>query len=127
LSGISSSYGTSEERIEWVSPPISVQIMNPYLLSLLTDSSVEIHELATLSSIQRIQISSPSPHNLSLAICCEDYQKFIGGQPSNFLYHAYLCNGEQLSVLRMVPLANQVNSLKIQFTSLLYSLFPLMN
>lgn len=98
----------SEERIEWPSSPTAIQILNPYLLSLLSDSSVEIHELATLTSIQRIQISS-TPHGLSIAACIEDHHKLIGGQPSGFVNHVYLCNGEQLSVLRMVPIANQVS------------------
>lgn len=108
LSGGSFAFGSqNEERIEWVAPPTAVHILNPFLLSLLSDSSIEVHEIATLTSIQKIQISSPSPHILSLAICHDDMYR-TGTAPSVFQNHAYICNGEQLSVLRMIPLSAQV-------------------
>lgn len=109
LSGASFAYGSqNEERIEWVAPPVAVHILNPFLLSVLSDSSIEIHEIATLTSIQKIQISSPSPHVLSLAVCSDDLYR-NGSAPSSFQNHAYICNGEQLSVLRMIPLSSQVS------------------
>ncbi len=112
LSGASFTFGSqNEERIEWTAPPTSIHILNPFLLTLLSDSSVEIHEMATLTSIQKLQISSPSPHALSLAICTDDSRS--NSSSSIFQNHAYLCNGEQLSVLRMIPLSNQVR--KLQF------------
>lgn len=106
LAGASFAFGSvSEERIEWLTPPTAVHILNPFLLSLLSDGSVEVHEIATLSSIQRIQISTTF-HALSLAVC--PYENIKTAQQGSFSNHAYLCNGDQLSVLRMIPLAAQV-------------------
>jgi hypothetical protein len=112
LSGASFAFGSAnEERIEWIAPPTSVHILNPFLLSLLSDGSVEIHDLAGLSSIQRIQISS-NPYALSLAVCPFDNRATNNNNnSSNFSNHAYLCNGEQLSVLRMIPLISQVGAI----------------
>lgn len=107
LSGASFAYGShNEERIEWFSYPISVKIMNPFILSVLNDSSIEIHDLASLTSLQRISIASPSPHILSLDICCEMHPST---SLNGFSYHAFVCNGEQLSVLKLIPLATQVS------------------
>lgn len=106
LSGASFAYGSvNEERIEWLALPTAVHRLNPFLLSLLTDGSVEVHEIATLSSIQRIQISTTF-HALSLAVC--PYENIKTAPTGSFSNHAYLCNGDQLSVLRMIPLSAQV-------------------
>lgn len=82
--------------------------MNPFILSVLCDSAIEIHDLASLAVLQRISISSPAPHSLSLCICSDDSSKC--GPVPNFAHHAFVCNGEQLSVLKMIPIAAQVSS-----------------
>lgn len=107
LEGVSFSYGSmDEERLEWSSAPLSCSLLNPFIVSALSDSSIEIHDLATFMSLQRIMISSPSPHILSVSVCCEETLK---NHPSpNFAYHVFVCNGEQLSVLKMIPLHVQV-------------------
>ena len=121
LSGNSFAYGSmDEERIEWSALPLASQLMNPFLLSVLSDSTVEIHDLASLMPLQKISIASPAPHILSMAICVEDPTKLLIGSSSassnssstaTFAYHAYVCNGEQLSILKMIPLATQVDYL----------------
>jgi hypothetical protein len=104
-----------QERIEWSSPPWATQLLNPFILSVLSDSNIEVHDLASLNVLQRISISSAAPQNLSLSVCCNDSNK-CGPQP-NFSQHAFVCNGEQLSVLKMIPLTAQV-PFEFQFHSL---------
>jgi hypothetical protein len=120
--------------MEWSAFPLAVQVMNPFILTV-TDAAVEIHDLASLLPLQKITIASPSPHILSMAICVEDPTKIglsIAGSSlssvsasssrhnasnnnnpndPNFAYHAYICNGEQLSILKMIPLSTQVEYL----------------
>lgn len=109
VSGTSFAYGSSdEERLEWSALPCSINVLNPFLLSVLSDSSIEVHDLATLVPLQRISISSPSPHVLSLSLCVDDPSR--AGPNPNFSYHAFISNGEQLSVLKMIPLSAQVNA-----------------
>jgi hypothetical protein len=137
LSGNSFAYGSSdEERIEWSSFPSSIHLLNPFILTVLTDSSIEIHDLASLLSLQRISIASPAPHIISLTICADESNSgnspsgagggggsgksssllssssttAAGGGPS-FAYHVYVSNGEQISVLKMIPLSTQVDHL----------------
>jgi hypothetical protein len=137
LSGNSFAYGSSdEERIEWSSFPSSIHLLNPFILTVLSDSSIEIHDLASLLSLQRISIASPSPHIISLTICADENNS--GNSPSggggagagsgksssllssssaaaaggpSFAYHVYVSNGEQISVLKMIPLSTQVDHL----------------
>lgn len=89
-----------EERMEWASPPISTHIVSPFILSLLQDS-VEIHDMISLTSLQRISISCSPNTSMSLCPC-----SFGSG-----LEHAYLSVGDQISFLKMVPLSTQVQTL----------------
>ncbi len=116
MSGSSFAFGSpSEERLEWAAQPISSSVVNPFIVSLLGDM-VEIHDLGSLQSLQRVQITSPSPHLLS--ICVGHVEAVptpfsnVAINPSNAAHPStsqcvFLCNGEQLSVLKMIPIANQ--------------------
>ena len=87
-----------EERMEWASAPISTHIVSPFILSLLQDS-IEIHDIISLASLQRISITP----NASMSLC-----------PCSFgsgLEHAYLSTGDQITFFKMVPLSSQVQSL----------------
>jgi hypothetical protein len=108
LQGRSFAYGSSnEERIEWSALPTAVEVLNPFVISCLSDSSVEIHSLASLVALQKISISTPSTQSLSFAVYPEE-----GIPPVNSLgQHVYVCNGDQLTALKMVPLATQVEAL----------------
>ena len=115
LSGVSFAYGgPSEERLEWSSQPVSAIVVNPFIVTLLADA-VEIHDIATLHTLQKIQITSTSPHVLSMCSCFIDVAAPVGNS-SSFAVGGlvaqsqciFLCNGEQLSVLKMIPIMNQV-------------------
>lgn len=108
VQGQSFAFGSvNEERIEWSAMPNAVQILNPFVVSLLSDSSVEIHSLANLVALQKISISVPSGSSLSFAVNLEE------GVPTStsFGQHVFICNGDQLSALKMVPLATQVHKI----------------
>ena len=117
LSGSSFAFGSSsEERLEWAGQPISASVVNPFIVSLLGDM-VEVHDLGSLQSLQRVQITSPSPHLLSL---CVGHVEAVPTPFSNTVMNSssathpstsqcvFLCNGEQLSVLKMISIASQV-------------------
>jgi hypothetical protein len=89
-----------EERMEWASAPISTHIVSPFILSLLQDS-VEIHDMISLASLQRIMISAPPNTSMSLCPC-----SFGSG-----LENAYLSIGDQITFLKMVPISTQVQAL----------------
>ncbi len=121
LAGASFAFGSaSEERMEWAGQPVAVSVVNPFLVSLLADQ-VEVHDLVSLHSLQRIQITSASPHILSM---CTAFVEAIptpfsntssGGSsstlPSSASQCVFVCNGEQLSVLKMLSIGNQVATL----------------
>lgn len=98
------------DRLEWSAPPNFVQVMTPFILSSLTDSSVEVHDLLSMIPLQKISIISPGNYPLSLAVCCEDNNR-AQAAASPFLYHTLVCNGDQLLTLRMTPLNGQVSAL----------------
>lgn len=102
--------GSNVERLEWSAVPNTVHVMTPFILSTLSDSSVEVHDLLTLAPLQKISIVSPSGHMLSLSVCCEDGIR-AQAAASPFLYHSLVCNSDQLLALRMTPLTVQVNTL----------------
>jgi hypothetical protein len=79
----------------------------PFLLSMLIDS-VEIHDEATLTSLQRISITGTSPTTTTPTISSPMCMVSVTlPQPS--LDHALVCaGGDTLVYLRMVPLSNQV-------------------
>lgn len=118
LAGASFAFGNaSEERLEWSSQPVSAVVANPFIVTLLSDA-VEIHDIGTLHTLQKIQITSSSPHVLSMCSCFIDVAAPVGNSSS---YAAggltassqcvFLCNGEQLSALKMIPIMNQVTPL----------------
>ena len=75
--------------------------LTPFLVSLLADS-VEVHNEANLTSLQRIRFPAGSASSsLSLSTCV------IGGAVDG-LEHAFVCTGDQLIMLRMIPLTQQV-------------------
>lgn len=47
----------ADERLEWSSLPIALQLQKPFIVSLLKDC-VEIHDLVTLSMLQRLNLTS---------------------------------------------------------------------
>lgn len=89
---------------------------------------MEIHDLVSLQLLQKIQISSPSPHTLSLCSCYVEavptpFSNAVIARPSPSSHSAagahvpsttqcvFVCNGEQLSVLKMISISSQVTSL----------------
>lgn len=106
--GQSFAFGSAnEERLEWSAMPNAVEILNPFIVSCLSDSSIEIHSLSNLVALQKISISTPSSQSLSFAINPEE-----GIPPVNSLgQHIFVCNGDQLTALKMVPLVTQVEAL----------------
>lgn len=105
LHGQSFAYGSAtEERIEWSGPPQIVQILNPFIITALPDA-IEIHSLSNLAVLQKVAF--PSGSILSLAAVPEDSVPTA----SSLGQHAFICNGDQLSVLKMTPLVSQVESL----------------
>jgi hypothetical protein len=97
---INSSGSAYEERMEWSSPPSSAHLMAPFIMSLLADS-VEIHDMASLYSLQRITLSS-GPCNMCL------YPFLMVGRG---VENAFISTGDQISVLKMVHLSSQVLTL----------------
>jgi len=95
-----SSKDTRIEYIEWISCPLSISLIQPFLVSILNDT-IEIHELITFKSIQRIIISSLSSIEISFCSCMVE---LTNGSSQ----HGYICNGEQLSALKLIPIARQV-------------------
>lgn len=100
-SNISNTSGSAyEERMEWSGPPTSVHLMAPFIMSLLVDS-VEIHDMASLCSLQRITLSS-GPCSMCL------YPFLVTGRG---VENAFISTGDQISVLKMVHLSSQVLTL----------------
>jgi hypothetical protein len=115
--GQSFSYGSpNEERLEWSALPITIQQLNPFLLSMLVDSTIEIHSLASLLPLQKISIPNPSSSILSLTTCLEESTPTV----HSLGQHAFICNGDQLSALKMIPLPTQV--LSTLYYTILYHL-----
>lgn len=103
------------DRLEWKSPPLSVQVLSSFLVTILSDS-VEIHDPVTLSSLQRIALptlpasssfaasysSSSSSISYSFSSCIIDTMKAIE--------YGYISSGDHIVVLRMIPLIAQIQS-----------------
>jgi hypothetical protein len=101
LSGASFAFGsTSEERMEWGGVPLGCMQVVPFLASVLPDS-VEIHDLASLAPLQRITLSTLGSHELSF--CSSSVELSNSSQEFGFV-----CNGEEMSLLKMIPIAKQV-------------------
>lgn len=118
LAGTSFAYGsTTEERLEWAGLPVFCSVMLPFILSGLSDS-VEVHDLANLVPLQRIMISALGSHELSF--CSTTLEANAGAlsaitgpgtsvvQQQQQQQLGFVCNGEELSLLRMIPIAKQV-------------------
>lgn len=111
LAGTSFAFGsTSEERLEWAGLPVFCSVLLPFIVSGLADS-VEIHDLASLLPLQRITISSLSQQQLSF---CSSLMEVGTNNSINIsntnsaAQFGFICNGEELSVLKMIPIAKQV-------------------
>lgn len=101
LAGTSFAYGsTTEERLEWGGLPVFCSVLMPFVVSGLPDS-VEIHDLASLVPLQRITISTLGAHEISF--CSGSLELSTATQQFGFV-----CNGEELSLLKMIPIAKQV-------------------
>ena len=98
----SSNNNTRIECIEWSSFPLSVSFIQPYLVSILIDA-VEIHEIISFRSVQRIVISSLSSQEISFCSCIVEHNS-----TSSYQY-GYICNGEQLSALKLISMPKQVS------------------
>jgi hypothetical protein len=112
LSGTSFAYGsTTEERLEWAGLPVFCSVMLPFIVSGLPDS-VEIHDLANLVPLQRIMISALGSHELSFCSTTVEAAgaslAVVGSVPTPQQQLGFVCNGEELSLLRMIPIAKQV-------------------
>ena len=109
LAGTSFAFGsTSEERLEWAGLPVFCSVLLPFIVSGLADS-VEIHDLGSLLPLQRITISALGQHEPSF---CSSVVELSNNNTQQF---GFICNGEELSVLKMIPIAKQVSSLSILF------------
>lgn len=115
VAGTSFSFGrVEEERIEWSSSPVSLQYASPFLVSLLMDA-IEIHDVVNFSSLQRIDFQSSSP--LSLCSCSFDLRMFAGRTTESLtkknetVNHIYVCNGDEILVMSMLPLSVQVHTI----------------
>ena len=97
----SSNNNTRIERIQWSSFPLSVSFIQPYLVSILIDA-VEIHELSSFRSVQRIIISSLSSQEISFCSCIVEHT-------TTSYQYGYICNGEQLSALKLISIPRQVS------------------
>jgi hypothetical protein len=116
LAGTSFAYGTAtEERLEWGGLPVFCSVLLPFLISGLPDS-VEIHDLANLVPLQRITISVLSGHELSFCSATVDVGVGAGGAGSagagvQQQQLGFVCNGEEVSLLKMIPITKQVRFL----------------
>lgn len=106
LAGTSFAYGsTSEERLEWAGLPVFCSVVLPFLVSGLSDS-VEIHDLASLAPLQRITVSALGSHEISFCSCNVE----LSTSTQQF---GFICNGEELSLLKMIPISKQVCTAKV--------------
>ena len=117
--------GNASSMLEWVYQPLTASLVNPFIVSLLADNSnsIEIHDVATLNQLQKINVFSThmSSDRISISTCFVDVDR--GGMPilsasgasSSQQQYLYICNGEQVSMLKMVPLQSQIDTLKSAF------------
>jgi hypothetical protein len=89
--------GVTDERLEWATPPVTAHAAIPFLLTLLLDS-IEVHDITSLLSLQRIRFSTPA---FPTSLCSIET---MPGAPSA----AYVSASETVVVLTMVPLSSQV-------------------
>jgi hypothetical protein len=89
--------GVSDERLEWATPPVASHAAVPFILTLLLDS-IEVHDIGTLTSLQRIRFVTPAfPTSMSPI-------DSMPGTPSS----SYVSAADSVVVLTMVPLSTQV-------------------
>lgn len=91
--------GTYEERFEWTSPPISLHLVSPFVISLSTDC-LEVHDIASLTMLQKIPLSSTNG--------------LLSLQPVSLMNGAttaFVSTGEAIMILKMIPLGFQVTRL----------------
>ena len=108
-------------------------MMKPFLITVLLDATIEIHSLSNFVILQKLSIACVNPMYLNITICQEDTTTNTSSNNGNgnglpvgypgehhtgssllgtsFAFHAYICNGEQLSVIKMIPLTTQVSYL----------------
>ena len=98
------------DRLEWASAPVVMHRLTPYILTLLSDS-VEVHNEASLMSLQRIRFTAGSASATLSSTTC-----LIGG-PSSGVENGFVCSGDQLWMLRMYPLTDQVSKFYLCFVS----------
>lgn len=101
----------SDVRLEWASAPISLHFINPFIVSLLSDS-LEIHDVASLSTLQRIALPSSAPISAFTSVVAITYSfsscEIDASKGQEF---GYVSAGDQVHVLRMTPLSTQIMSL----------------
>ena len=106
---------SQDERLEWSSTPISSYFSASFLVSLIHGDSVEIHDIGTLVSLQKIKCGSPSSPITCLyaldmsaggtgGISASDSVVAAGGT-------AYVCGQDNVQILEMIPLHLQVTRL----------------
>lgn len=85
-------------RLEWSSPVVSLHLQMPFLVSFLTDA-VEIHDIATLTCLQRLAI----PGALSIST-----SSFSGGRTRNRGFGLFVSTADQIVHYSMITLPQQV-------------------
>lgn len=92
--------GVLDERLEWATPPILSHAAIPFILTLLLDS-IEVHDIGTLTSLQRIRFVTPA---FPTSMCPIEN---MPGAPSS----SYVSAADSVVVLTMVPLSTQIQRL----------------
>ena len=74
------------ESLSWLSVPLSLSLAVPYIVSQLVDS-IEIHDLSSLNSVQRIPFNSPT-----ISVFCFNRSVYMDSDP---LYQQQLVNSNE--------------------------------
>ena len=102
----------SSTVLEWLAAPVSAYLVNPFIVSHLSDSlnTIEIHDLATLNSLQKISVfNTPLLYDrVSLYTCFVDAEAFKQ-------QYVYICNGDQMATLNLVPISAQIDQVLVLF------------
>lgn len=104
-----------EQRIEWSTAPNQLTVTSPFLVSLLQDS-VEVHDIYTLSSLQRIKFVAPSIP-LSLYLC--DNVSVSTNTSVIRIPCCYVLTSDSINILTLIPLSVQVSTF-YRFVTLQY-------
>lgn len=99
-----------DNRLEWSSAPVSVHLLSPFIVTILSDS-LEIHDIASLCSLQRVPLPSTSPTSAFSSSSTTYSFSACEIDPLHGLEYGYVSAGDQIVVLRMTPLSSQIKNL----------------